>query len=176
MDRSQLDSMVTSAKKGDKDAFCTLYETVYSRMYRIAFYALHQKQDAEDAVMEAVTDAFRTMSSLRDPAKFEPWIFAILSKKIARFLKGYRNKTVELTEETTASFLADDSVLDVRSELFNLDDTERLIVVLSAVSGYQGGEIAKILGMPAGTVRSKLSRSLAKLRVSMLAKGGTTHE
>ena len=70
------------AKEGDADAFASLYETVSSKLYSTAFYMLGRKEDAEDVVMETVTDAFSEIRSLREPAAFEGWIFRILMNKI----------------------------------------------------------------------------------------------
>lgn len=164
MDRSEYEMQVGAAKAGDKEAFCQLYETVYRKMYRVAFYALKNPQDAEDAVSEAVYDAFRKIHALRDASRFEGWIFAILASKIKRTMSGYYRRTLELSEEIAAEPLFDDRALDVKTGLALLPDEERLIVVLSAVCGYQSEEIGAIVGRPAGTVRSKLSRSLSKLR------------
>ena len=72
------------AKEGDADAFASLYESVSSKLYSTAFYMLGRREDAEDVVMETVTDAFAEIRSLREPAAFEGWIFRILMNKIKR--------------------------------------------------------------------------------------------
>ena len=57
--------LVRQAKKGKREAFAKLYETVYEDMYRFALYVLKDREDAEDAVAETVADAFESIGKLR---------------------------------------------------------------------------------------------------------------
>ena len=71
--------LVKLAKQGDVDAFGKLYEGVYKKLYRYAVYALHNEQDAQDAVSETVIDAFSSIRKLKSEEAFEGWIFKILA-------------------------------------------------------------------------------------------------
>lgn len=175
MNELELASCAMRAKYGDKQAFACLY-SYYSRdLYRFAFYTLGHRQDAEDAVSEAVADAFSSIRKLREVSAFKGWIFAILAKKCRKKLAGYARDRRTLAEEPTIppalseDFDEDrinDALLLYRA-LSVLSSEERLILSLSIVNGYNSREIAQICGSNPGTVRSRLSRATAKLRAQL---------
>ena len=74
-----------------KDEFIELYTGIYKDLYRYALYILCNKEDAEDAVSEAVVDAYAEFGKLRDRAAFRSWIFKILSIKCKKKIRGYVN-------------------------------------------------------------------------------------
>ena len=150
----------------DRSVFESHYQTVYKDMYRFALYTLRNTQDAEDAVSEAVTDAYQGIGRLRNEESFRPWIFKILTVKCKRKLKEYVNKTVDLDEnqDLEAGSWNVEENQDVRNAFFMLSSRERLIVSLSVFGGYNSREIGKSLLMKDTTVRSKLSRALEKMQ------------
>lgn len=85
-----------------KDEFIELYTGIYKDLYRYALYILCNKEDAEDAVSEAVVDAYAEFDKLRDKAAFRSWIFKILSIKCKRKIRGYVNRDDELDETVDA--------------------------------------------------------------------------
>lgn len=150
----------------DKSVFESHYQTVYQDMYRFALYTLRNPEDAEDAVSEAVMDAYQGVGRLRSETSFRPWIFKILTVKCKRKLKEYVNKTVDLDEnlELEGSKWNVEENQDVRNAFFTLSSKERLIVSMSVFGGYNSREIGKSLFMKDTTVRSKLSRALEKMQ------------
>lgn len=163
-----------------KEEFIRLYTGVYKDLYRFALYSLHNEADAEDAVSEAVVDAYAGFAKLRDQGAFRSWIFTILSAKCRRRLKEYVDKTLPLPEEAVSaeegsappeypdrliSRMPDVEGKMVLWEAFGqLEKTERLIVSLSVIGGYEGREIARELSMNHNTVRTVRRRALEKLR------------
>lgn len=91
--------LVKRAKMGDAEAFARLYEGIYKDMYRFAVYTLRNTSDAEDAVAEAVTDAFAGIRKLKSEEAFRSWMFRILSNKCRDKLREYANRSVELSED-----------------------------------------------------------------------------
>lgn len=165
-------TLVQQAKQGDRHAFCTLYGLFKDRLYRYAFYRLGNAEDAEDAVSECVLALWKQLPSLREPAAFSSWAFRILGASCAKQIRTQMTRRSQ--ENVDDPLLAGDQAL-VRSDrtdthlilreaLQVLSEEEREIVLLSAVSGLKSEEIAAITGLTAGAVRSKLSRSLKKLR------------
>ena len=144
-------------------AFTALYEEVYQDMYKFALYTLGHPQDAEDAVSDAVMDAYRSFSKLRKKQSFRPWIFKILSIKCKRKLKEYVHKTVELPETLSAEHNMDEN-LQIRQAFSRLSDEERLIISMHLFGGYSSRETGRILHLNDNTVRSKESRALEKMR------------
>ncbi len=161
---------VKQAKRGDTDAFAKLYEKVYLKLYRYAYYLLKSTEDAEDCVSETVMDAFSGIGNLRKEESFEAWIFQILSVKCRRKMKEYYERGVELTEDIPekAEGIAESEKISVRQAVFQLEEEEREIVLLHQVFGYRTREIAGMLSLNENTVRSKESRALKKLAKMLL--------
>ena len=156
---------VKRAKRGDAAAFAGLYQQIYADLYRFALYTLKNKTDAEDAVSEAVVDAFASIGKLRQPEAFKGWMFRILYNKCKDRLRAYTNKDVELPDdyrEVPAEEKVEDGAV-MRALFFELGEEERLIIGMHLFAGYTSKEIAKILGLNENTVRSKESRALKKL-------------
>ena len=162
--------LTTQARAGDAEAFGMLYESHARDMYRYALYALGSESLAQDAVQDAALLALRAVHSLRDPASFRSWIFRILANRCKRMLRAKYTDAVSLDEQFQ-EIAADDGplerALELRQAMAALPGAERDIVMLSVIEGYDSNEISRTLGIPAGTVRSKLSRALAKLRKEM---------
>ena len=148
--------------------FIELYTAVYKDLYRYALYVLGNREDAEDAVGEAVVDAYAEFGKLRDKGAFKGWIFKILSAKCKRKLKGYVNRTVELADLPDAVMSKEDDDVaggvDLQNAFARLDDRERQVIAMSVLAGYDGETIAKLMKMNHNTVRTVKSRALEKLR------------
>ncbi len=169
--------VVERARQGDKDAFAQLYAEVYEALYRMALFRLGRRQDAEDAVSEAVVDAYRQIRQLQSPAHFKGWIFAILSRKCYAVLrKRYERDEVSGAgadaEEILLELPADDGQspegvvekIAMEQMLSCLSEEEREILGMYLYSGYGSREVAEALQMNHSTVRSKIRRAIGKLR------------
>lgn len=165
---NQLNDLVQLARAGDAHAFSKLYETVYQDLYRFALYTLQHPQDAEDAVSEAVVDAFTQISSLREAAAFRSWIFRILSAKCKRRIRQYTSSALELDESLPDSAHDLTETLDVRHAFSRLSEDERLILSMNLFAGYSSQEIGTILDMNPNTVRSRQSRALKKMEALLV--------
>ena len=157
------------AKAGDTLAFGLLYEAHARDMYRYALYALGSESLAQDAVQDAALAALRSIRGLRDPERFRPWLFRILANRCKRMLRGkYAAAGAESLEEQFHDIAVRDEplgrALELRQAMAALPAAEREILLLSVLDGYDSREIGQALGLPAGTVRSKRARALAKLR------------
>ncbi len=165
--------LIKAAKAGDRDAFGKLYETVYVDMYKYALYMLRNPEDAEDAVADAVTDAYLEIKNLRSEDAFKGWIFRILSAKCKNKRKTYAVDSQNLSDvEDAAEQIgvteADFSNCEIKELLENLPYEDRMILLLHKFSGYSSAEIGKILGINENTVRSREHRAIKKLK-TMLA-------
>jgi len=162
-------SLVKLAKAGDKDAFASLYEQIYTELYRFAYFMLSQSQDAEDAVSETVIDAFKGIRNLKDEKTFKHWMFKILSIKCKRKMAEYYEKKVPLEEvgDIKADEKYSNEWIDFKNALSALSYEERCIVVYSIVGGYNSKEIARLMDMNNNTVRTKLNRAINKMKIRM---------
>ena len=160
-------TIIEQAVKGDPEAFCELYGLYKDRLFRYAFYRLEDTASAEDAVSECVLAAWKGIGSLRNPKAFSAWIFRILNAVCAKQIRvriTERNNMQELFKETHRIVPDSSRALELSDALGKLTDEEREIVLLSIVAGLKSREIASMFGMTAGSVRSKLSRSLSKMK------------
>lgn len=162
--------LVRRAKQGDTDAFACLYQEVYEDLYRFAVYILKDPVDAQDAVSEAVTDAFASVRGLRKEEAFKGWMFRILSAKCRRRLREYANRTVELSQEMSEQLAAPAPSGDaaeqvqVRMLFWELPAEDRMIIAMHLFAGYTSREIARQLHMNENTIRSRESRALKKMK------------
>lgn len=168
---AQINELVTMAKNGSADAFGELYELYYKEMYCYACYITGSEILAQDAVSDAVLSAFKQIKSLKKPEAFKGWIFKILCAACKRYYTEDRKKSdlVYLDGENggqnePASYESVELSVELRRALETLSTEEREIVLLSVLGNYKSHEIAEMLDYPPSTVRSKLKRSLAKLR------------
>ena len=172
MNESVMKDLIKDAKKGDAAAFGRLYAELSHELYRFALYYLHREQDAEDAVQDAAMAAFRNIRSLQKPESFRSWFFKILSNECKKYLIRRATHPEDPTDEfptlADVSSGQDHALRFELADLLNaLPDEDRQIVLLSVLEGYSSKEIAGITGIKANTVRSRLSRSLHKIRAEL---------
>lgn len=155
--------LIKKAQGGDVKAFSELYARIHVELYKFALYTLKHRQDAEDAVSEAVIAAFENLSALQKRESFRSWIFTILSNQCKKKFMGER-QTEELDVDMAAAdhdFAGD---TDVREAFGLLSEEERMIVAFSVFGGYQSDEIGDMMELNPATVRSKKTRALEKMR------------
>lgn len=164
---------VTLAKQGDRAAFAELYNAIAADLYRMALYTLGNREDAEDAVAETFAEAWKGLHNLREAEAFRSWMFRILSfrckRKIGRYVLQRGDIDLDSYYETAEEATPETATLrtELAEALASLTCEEREIVLLSVQEGYTIREIAEMLKLPQGTVSSKLSRTLKKLRTQL---------
>ena len=162
------EKLINEAIAGSKEAFCSLYGKYKDRLYRYALYRLNDPTEAEDAVSECVLAAWQSIGSLRSEKAFDSWIFRILSNCCASRIKeliGTRENLERIYNSGAVSESVPPSLpVELAEALSQLNDGERDIVLLSIIGGLSSTDIAALTDLAPGSVRSKLSRSLAKMR------------
>lgn len=167
MEESEL---VKKAGNGDREAFCQLYSIYKDRLYRYAYYRLGNDADAQDAVQDCIVSAFEQIGNLRRAEAFPRWIFKILHASCSIYVKQQirqrENETIDTAHHSANLYvMMNESATELCRALDLLSAEERDIVLLSVVAGFTSKEISKLTGLTAGSVRSKLSRSLSKMRI-----------
>ena len=147
----------------NKEWFCEQIREYELSMYRYALGSLKNTADAEDAVSETVLKAYIHLEDLRKPDRFKPWIMSILANEIRTMLS--RGSRIELTEDMSGY---ERSVPGEDRELWRLVtallEEFRDVVILYYYEGFRSREIADILEIPEGTVKSRLSRARKQLK------------
>lgn len=159
-------TLVKSASAGDKNAFAALYMRYRDDLYRYAYFRLGNADDAHDAVSMCIVAAYEGIYSLRSAAAFKSWIFRILYYACARLIAEQSEQRSRADTGELDRLPTEDTALspELKEAFSVLSEQDRDIVLLSAVAGYNSKEISSMTGLKANTVRSRLSRALAKMK------------
>ncbi|MFL0247674.1 RNA polymerase sigma factor [Candidatus Clostridium stratigraminis] len=160
-ENSELD--VRLAKKGDKEAFGRLIEINKVSMYRVALSILGEKQDIEDAIQNSIIKSYEGVIYLRKDEFFKTWLIRIVINESKSILKS-NSKVVHIEEISKEISSTDDySSIELTNAVNSLDEDLRITTTLFYFEDIPQKEIAVLLGIPEGTVRSRLSRARTKL-------------
>lgn len=155
------------------EAFLRVAGGELDRAYRLAGLILGNSHDAEDATQDALLRAWRSASSLRDPAGFQAWFDRILvnvcrdrlrRRSRIRFIALDPGTDVELTGDPIRSILDRDEALRA---LDSLNPDERTVLVLHFWADLTLAATAERLGWPIGTVKSRLHRALERMHTAL---------
>ena len=167
--------LVERARDGDRDAYEELARASADRMYAIAYQITRDADRADDAVQQALVAMWRDLPSLRDPARFEGWTYRLIARASLQDLRQRRRANVRpLTpddDHAGSRDMATDAANRDQLErgLAALSPDHRAIVVLRHLTGLQIDEIAEVLGVPRGTVASRLHHATNALRAAIEA-------
>jgi RNA polymerase sigma-70 factor (ECF subfamily) len=164
--------LVGAARGGDRAAFGELVEPELPKALGAARILLRSSADASDAVQEAMLSAWRGLHGLRDADAFPAWFRRHVVRAAGRIAK--RPRVIDLAQ--IAAFEIDDLDRAIeRRELGRafdrLDDRDRLLLTLHHFWGLPIAETASHLGIPTGTVKSRVHHAMARLRAAYDAEG-----
>jgi RNA polymerase sigma factor (sigma-70 family) len=169
--------LVVRAQGGDHDAFTLLTEAVAGWMYNTARLILHGDDRAEDAVQEALLQAWLNLRGLRDPMKFDFWLRRLLIHACYRVAKQQRVRTsTEISTLSAAEPSGPDGLgtVAIRDELGGgfrrLSPEQRAVLVLHFYLDLPDAQVADALGVPVGTMKSRLNRATSALRAALAAE------
>jgi RNA polymerase sigma-70 factor (ECF subfamily) len=162
--------LVEQAQRGDHEAFDALATAAYHRLYAIARRILRDGYAAEDVVQDALVRAWRDLPGLRDPARFDAWLHRLLVNACTDQVRHDRRRLVRLPPIDVDPAAPGDDVARVadRDEIergfLRLSVDHRAVLVLTHYLGLPAPEIAAILGIPVGTVHSRIHYGLRAMR------------
>jgi RNA polymerase sigma-70 factor (ECF subfamily) len=168
------DDLIARTLAGSSEAFSTLVSRYERAVYHLAFRTLRETEDAKDAAQEAWIKAYRALSSFRPGAKFATWIFTICYRVCCdRLAKRKRFTGEEPTDYADPSagpekmYEAAEQSARLRAAIENLPEKYRVVITLFHLQGKQYEEIAAVLEMPLGTVKTHLFRAKDLLRAAL---------
>ena len=168
--------LVERARGGDHDAFAELARAAAVRLDQTARLILRDGELARDAVQEGLIRAWRDLRKLRDPDRFDAWVHRLTVHACLDIARQRRRRVIEVElVPMHAPAMPDASAAQADRELVDavlreLDEQGRAIVVLHYYLGLPLTDVAATLGIPIGTVKSRLHRALTAMRVAIDAE------
>ena len=170
--------LVERAQRGDHEAFDDLAAAAYHRLYAIARRILRDGYAAEDAVQDALVRAWRDLRGLRDRERFDAWLHRLLVHACADHVRRMRRRPLEVTIDAIDRPDPQDDVArigdrdEIERAFLDLSVEHRAVLVLTHYVGLPAPEVATILGIPVGTVYSRIHHGTRAIRTSLV--GSTT--
>lgn len=181
--------LIHRCQRGDEEAFAALYERHHRRVFRTALHLVREPALAEDITQEVFIAVFQEISRLRTPAAFRTWLYRLVVSKASRWLRSNggdrRPLSLDLMAEQRGHGLAGTGaagstaaanakatvdtadIVALRIALVDLPPDLRLTVLLHYYAGLPVAEVAAVLQVPAGTVKSRLHTARARLAISL---------
>jgi RNA polymerase sigma-70 factor (ECF subfamily) len=179
--------LVVRAQAGDVDAFALLVREASGRLKSVAYRILRDADGADDATQRALIAAWDHLGELRDPDRWTAWTYRLVVNA------AYREARKERSQHASVRFIQMGEAVDTDPGLRVADHDEldrafrtlspdhRAVLVLHHYAGLHKDEIAQIMGIPPGTVGSRIHHATRRLRAALeadtrrvLAPGGVT--
>jgi RNA polymerase sigma-70 factor (ECF subfamily) len=163
------EDLIRRFQRGQPGAFDALFERYKDYVYRVAFFITRNSGDAEEATQETFLDVLHALArfKIEGPARFETWLYRITVNRCRSMFRRKRPPSAdwdELADELVAGVNGDPNHSAVKREtrelvwqaVNNLPDAQREVIALRYLCDLSYDEIAHILGINAGTVKSRL--------------------
>ena len=168
-------ALLSSHLEGDPNAFDALLHLHRERLWAVALRTLGDRDEAADALQDALLKAYRAAASYRGDAAVSTWLHRIVVNAcLDRIRRRQARPTVPLPDDDARSLAspidaiaARDTAMDVQTALAELPAEQRAALVLVDVQDYPVAEAAEILGVAVGTVKSRCARGRARLAVRL---------
>ena len=179
--------VIEGCKRGNLSAFDQLVTLHQKQAYNLAYRLTNNYDDASDVVQEAFLRVFHSINSFRGDANFSTWLYRVVTNVYLDQRKKEKNRPhasledmIELDDSTVSRQIQDtaprpDEMLEekerqdaIEAAIAQLPDYQRAMVVLYHVQGCSYEEIGRIMGMPLGTVKSRLNRARLALKDKLL--------
>jgi RNA polymerase sigma-70 factor (ECF subfamily) len=187
-DESELE-LIKKLRTGDPSAFHRLVDRFGNRLYGLAFSLLNNAEDAEDVVQETLSGAYRSIGSFQQRASLWTWLVKILVRQAARSRRSLDARSQKLRLGSPLEDLErggqlppgihepmrqTDAKMDVMAMLEKLAPDQQEIIILRELEQLSYDQISQSLGIPLGTVESRLYRARAELRQLLRGYAGST--
>ena len=173
--------LISRARGGDRDACGALVEQYRDNGYRLAYRMCGNAYDADEAAQEAFVAAWRALPNFRGDAKFSTWLYRLTTNAAIDVMR--REKRHQTVGDGEMMELADDADSPqetverteqqeaVQKALATLSEEYREVLLLRYMEELDYAEIAEVLQLPSGTVKSRINRAKAALKTALLKSG-----
>ena len=169
------EALVALVARGDEDALAELYDRIGRIAYGLALRVLRDERHAEDAVQEAFLQVWRSAATFRaERAKASTWILTLVHRRAVDLVRREERRQADPLTDDSAAGIAPEETDEaawlrfererVQSALKQLPDVQREALELAYYGGFSQSELADRLGVPLGTIKSRMFAGLARLR------------
>jgi RNA polymerase sigma-70 factor (ECF subfamily) len=151
----------------DEKAFEDAVRRLEPKLYRTAAAILWNDADAADAMQESIIKGWRKLPSLRDDARFDPWITRILINECRNIKRRRKVNVIPLDETMGTAAQVTPADPGLRDALTRLPEMYRLPLLLHHMDGYSLNEISSILHLPVSTLKGRLYEGRKQLKAIM---------
>lgn len=179
--------LIKKCKKGDREAFNRLFEIYQSQVVNIAYGMLSDREDAYDASQEVFVRVYKNIGSFKEEASFNTWLYRIIANVCSDILrKRQKNSKVisisNMSDEENDMELPDDAPTPeenmelterqriVKNAISQLRDEYRIVITMCDIEDMSYDAIANMLGVPKGTVKSRINRARNALKKILIEK------
>lgn len=158
-------------KKSNEEIVEEVILEQYNQYYRLAYSYVHNEADAEDIVQNGAYKALRSSGTLHNPEYAKTWIYRIMLNEIFNFMRQPKTESYEYMQEELgieAEHVEDEYTdIDLQRALDSLPVQDKAIVMMKYFEDKKLEEIAEILNENLSTIKSRLYRSMKKLRIKL---------
>jgi RNA polymerase sigma factor (sigma-70 family) len=175
--------LIERSCNGDTDAYGALVRTHQKAALRVAFLVVRDRAEAEDVTQEALVNAYNALGRFRAGSPFRPWLLRIVRNEALNRVRGRKRREFyarQLFAESVPGgaapspetiLVADSSRNAVLAAMERLPEKYRAVLYHRYLIDLSEAEVARVLGIPRGTVKSRASRGLTRLRTLLEAEG-----
>jgi RNA polymerase sigma factor (sigma-70 family) len=168
--------LIARAQRGDGSAYEQLVQQYEQLAFRVAYLMTREEHEAADAAQDAFLRAYRSLGSFKPSQPFRPWLLRIVTNTALNRIQAAQRRE-RMTERYTRQLIVENSNLSIEGLAVKREQRQRLLAAVSRLTPDQQAlialryfldlpeaEVAAVLNIPRGTVKSRLHRTLAKLR------------
>lgn len=161
-----------------KETFCKYIKRYETDMFRFAKSLVGNQADGEDAMQESILKAYEKIDTLRSRRKFKPWIFQILANECYKILRDQKKQEITDPFEfpETESTMIETEEEEILNYILKIPKQYQKVLLLYYYDEFSVKEIADILDLPQGTVKSRLARGRKQLRNLLEMEGEYAYE
>lgn len=177
--------LIKRAKNGEMTAFEALVNAYERRIYSLALRSTNSKEDAADITQEVFLKVYKSLSSFKEESGFSTWLYKITVNQCVDFARKKKDVSIQSIDDENVLKIKDDfkdnlpeealEKSEIRKEidiaLAMVSEEHRNVIIMCDVAGMRYSDIAKILSIEEGTVKSRISRARAAIRKILIERG-----
>ncbi|ARK32645.1 RNA polymerase sigma factor SigV [Halalkalibacter krulwichiae] len=165
----RVEEVIRCVKKKEMEALVNWFDEKHSDFYKIGWAYLRRHHDIEDVFQTTILKVYDHINQLREPQYFETWVTSIFINECKRLYRK-RKKEFDQDVEPIGASHQDHTKMELLDRLEQLEEPYKEVIILKYINDFSQEDIADLLEIPLGTVKSRVYRGLKRLR-KQLQKG-----